>query len=253
MDKSKWAKMSGEDNIKSAPKYIVPTIRLNGKEGSFIKAFVNEKGEFEKRELGFQLEGVFLKIRRSYFSFSKTNRLFTNEHNSFKDHITLFEAKELKTGWKTSMIDSGDCKTIREKFPELKMMQSIYFLFGGEVVKLQVKGKGLGNLFNYWQEFGADEHTFEVMTSLNSVKESNSLGTFFAMTFEKARVLDDEEMELVGKKIEEVSETIEKIENFYSSYKPTQEATGDIEIKDEEIPVINVEEEGSIDVKDIPF
>jgi hypothetical protein len=213
--------MSGEEGVKSAPKYIVPTIKLNGKEGIFYKIKVEENGTVSKTDLGNTLNLVMLKFRRKYFAFSNDSSLYTNEHNSWKDNVIVFENRKTQKGTSRKMMNQGSTKEMREQFTELRMMQVIYALYEGEVVKLLVKGKGLGGLFDYWKEFKSNEHLFEVVSKLGCTEGESQLGSYWYMTFEKGEAVAD--MEVVSEKMKEVFDNINKIETYYANYKPAEE------------------------------
>lgn len=219
MDIDEIAKLTGEDEVKSAPKYNLPVIRFNGNTGKFYKLIMKDDGEFERIELGDKIQGVMLKIRRSFSAFTKDYRLFTNEHNTWRDNVILFEMRKKADGtMERRMIDSGKIVELREKYPELRgaMRQVIYFLLlpDKEIVKLIVRGTGLTNLFQYWSEFESDEHVFEYVTEVGAREEVNEAGMkYYANTFTRVEKVDD--LEYVVEKIKEVAENIQKIEDYY--------------------------------------
>lgn len=219
MDIDEIAKLTGEDEVKSAPKYNLPVIRFNGNTGKFYKLIMKDDGEFERIELGDKIQGVMLKIRRSFSAFTKDYRLFTNEHNTWRDNVILFEMRKKADGtMERRMIDSGKIVELREKYPELRgaMRQVIYFLLlpDKEIVKLIVRGAGLTNLFQYWSEFESDEHVFEYVTEVGAREEVNEAGMkYYANTFTRVEKVDD--LEYVVEKIKEVAENIQKIEDYY--------------------------------------
>lgn len=228
-------KKSGEDLIKQRPRYILPIVRFNGKEGRFNKIIFTEEGK-EIIDLGEKIEGVMLKIRRSFTAFSKDYRMYTNEHNSWRDKVNLFETRKTLEGIKTELIDTGTIKELKERWPGLKMNQVIYFylLPKGEIVKLIVKGKGLSYLFDYWAEFKPEEHIYQYITLISSKKEVSDLGPYFAITFARKEMVSD--MDLIAEKIYEVASKIEEVESYYPEYVPP-----------EEIPVVEEEPEFQID------
>ena len=272
--------MSGEDTIKSAPQYIVPIVKLHGEEGKFYKFITNEDAkEGEKRtiriELGEQISGVMLKVRRSFSEFTKSYSRYTNEHNSWKDKVSLFERGT--KGGRSQLITEGTIQELREKYPNLKMRQSIYFLLGlaegedVEVVKLVVKGKGLSYLFDYWKEFKPNEHIYEFETVVGIGEETNEAlrKNYFAMSFQRGKKLNVEQEMVVEEKIKEVFEGLEKVEAFYADNKPVveEEVVEEEGMEDASRPIIRnpkkridpkdgfpiIEEEEAINIKDIPF
>lgn len=259
------SKMSGENTIKTPEKYIVPSIKLDGQVGSFSITTIekDDKGSqvVNKQPLPNEFQGVMLKVRRNLFHYTTSEKLFTNEHNSYKDKVIVFSATKKKddTWGKPSIVFDGNYKEARAAFPELRMKQAIYFLmpeYG--IVKLFVKGKGLSHLFDYWKEFGSSEHIFQFQTKVGLVEEKSQLGKYFAMTFEKGERLKD--ITEVADKIKEVCDNLDKVDEYYASNAPVApEEVGKERIdmpKMEDIPVIEEdrdEDEDPIDVKDIPF
>jgi len=219
MDLDKIAKLTGEDEVKQAPRYELPIVRFNGNTGKFYKLVPKDDGSLEQIELGDKIKGVMLKVRRRFSAFTKDYRLFTNEHNSWKDNVILFEVRKKADGTiERRMIDSGKIGELREKYPELRgaMKQIIYFLLEPEkeIVKLIIKGKGLSNLFDFWREFDKDEHIFEYITEIGAKEEVNEAGMrYYANTF--GRVEKVEDLDFVVKKIQEVAENIQKVEDYY--------------------------------------
>jgi len=251
--KEDLSKLSGEDTIKQIPKYILPIVRLNGKKGEFYKYVRGEEsGKSEEIRLGDKIQGTILKVRRMFVGFGKEYSIFTNEHNTWKDRITLFERKE----GNVAMIDAGTRQELKDKYPELKMTQVIYFLLEPqkEIVKLLIKGKGLANLFEFWRGFKKEEHIYDYVIEIGVKEESSPLGEYFATTFYRVEGVEDEKF--IAEKIKEVAGKIAEIAGYYEE-KPFVPP----EVKTEEIPVIQVGqkklpkkgEEEEIDVKDIPF
>lgn len=263
MTEENLSDLSGEKNIKQASRYNVPLLRLQGKEGKFHKIIIGGE-KTEDILIDDKIEGVMLKVRRSYAEFTKEERLFTNEHNSWKDNVTLFESKKTEKGITTRMVDSGMAGDLKKKYPGLKMQQSIYFLLQpeNEIVKLLVKGKGLSNLFDYWKAFESDEHIYQFITKLNLIEEESPLGPYYAMTFERGKKIDGVLIEKVAEKIKEVASKIGEIDSFYTDRRVPDEIRAEgPNVPEEEIPVINEEEpvkskkkdKDEIDVDKIPF
>jgi len=245
-------KMSGEEFIKQRPKYVLPIIRFNGREGMFYLFRKDEEGNYLKVKLGEKIQGTVLKVRRSFIGWGKDYGLFSNEHNNWKDKMTLFERRE----GKVSMVDVGTSVELRPKYPELKMVQVLYFLLEPkkEVVKLLVKGKGLQNLFNFWDEFGQNEHVYQYLLEIRAEIEKGRLGEYYYPSFARLREVDD--MNLIANKIREVANKIAEVENYYeASSTPPEEIVGIIEDQEqpENIEFEQVKTEEDIDIKDIPL
>ena len=265
--------LSGEKNIKPVPKYNLPIVQLNGNEGVFYKKVIGEKG-VDKVEMGDKITGVMLKIRRAYNSFSKECILSSNEHNSWQDNVTIFKTRMSVEGkpLDTKMFDKGQAKDMKDKHG-MKMTQVIYFLLepDKEIVKLRVRGKGLGNLMEYWKLFkGKDEHVYNYLTEITGYLAGKTPANidYYATNFQRLEGVED--MDMVATKIREVAGKIQEIDDFYKSRTPEEgklnkrvEQTKDL--KEVEIPVIDIDkdkpkqkseiglDEDEIDVKNIPF
>ena len=246
-EKNELSVLSGEVEVKRPEKFEVPTIKLDGRgtEGIFYKIEVPQnKGEdLEKKDLGDKVKGTILKIRRTLNAYSKQAILFTNQHNSWKDEVVLFEYAD----GKTRMLDKGSVPTIREKYPELRVRQVLYFLTypDNEIVKFIIKGKGLSSLFDFYKEFEKDEHLFEYVIEVGATKQEGELGDYYFTTFRKVDLVDD--LELVANKIKEVAEKIESTEDFYAEKKQ------EIDKAIEDPTSVIVREEDEINVDEIPF
>lgn len=247
------SKLSGEKSIKPAPRYNLPIVQLNGNEGIFYKKVIGKEG-VESFPLGKKIKGTMLKIRRVCNAFSKTSIISTNEHNTWKNKVTVFETilDEDRKPVKTRMIDSGQATDMKEKY-DMKMTQVIYFLLEldkkeKEIVKLRVRGKGLGNLFEYWQLFkGKDEHVYNYITEITEYKAGKTPAgiDYFATNF--ARLQKVKDMDLIAEKIKEVAGKVQEIEDYYEQYTPPEEelekGAKTTEVKEEDIPIIQVKEE----------
>jgi len=252
---------SGEVSIKQAPKYIVPAVRLHGNKGVFQRTDYAD-GVSNTIDIGNSIEGVMLKVRRSFGSFTKDEQFFTNEHNSWRDKVILFRRHKTSDGIaKTQTVDEGTTKELKEKYPALRMRQLIYFLLypGKEVVKLTIKGKGLGDLFDYWQSFDNDEHMFQFVTKVGVKEEEGQMGTYYATSFERGEAVEGKDFDEVAESIDEVSSRVEASESFYA--KPSKEEDAGLPVaEDDDVPVIEeeddprpVSDDPEINVNDIPF
>lgn len=210
------SKKSGEENIKSAPRYELPTLRSNGKTGRLFLTRKNDAGEYVKEDVGEEAAVIMLKVRRIFGAFSKTEIFYTNEHNHWKDKISLFRVDRESDKKKSQLVGSGTIDELKLRCPVLKMKQIVYCMLPQtkEVIKMEVKGKGLSNLYEYWKAFEKDEHIFQFETLVTIMPESGELGDYFAMNFTKADQYPD--MDIVSEKMDEVVERIEKIEAYYA-------------------------------------
>lgn len=239
--------LSGEQEVKNRPRYNVPIVRFQGRDGKFLKKIFDEEGNRQEIDLGKSIQGVMLKVRRMFLAWGKDYRLFTNEHNSWKDKILLFEGKKTEKGIITQVIDMGLISDLRKKYPELKMRQLIYFLLQptNEIVKLQIKGKGLSNLFDYWATFKPNEHIFQYVTQIKAQEERSNLGSYMAPVFGRLKEVDD--LDLIANKIKEVASKIAEIESYYVEQPVPEEIISeepDIPEKEETEEIKTIDPEG---------
>ena len=216
---------------RTAPKLKADILKFNGKEGTFHK-IENQNGKWidmpdEKKNP----EGIVIKVRRNLSAFGKDIQLFTNEHNSVADKLVLFEKSKSDNGKiKTVMIDEGMTKDLREKYQNLRLQQIFYVLIGNKRYKLNIKGKSLSNLFDYYEELAkTNSHIFEFITKFNVRQEESQLGSYFAISFEKGKEV---ELETVAEEIKTLDQELKEIDEYYKSQNPTEEK----ELKEEEIP-----------------
>jgi len=230
----------------SRPTYNLPTVRFNGQEGKFYKHITDDDGNKEKIDLGESIQGTMLKVRRILTSFSADYSMSTNEHNSWRDNVSLFQMQKTDKGWKRSYVETAPVQTLREKYQNLKMSQVVYFLLepDKEVVKLTLKGKGLGNLFKFYKDIdkNKDEHIYNFLIEIGSTAEEGPLGPYYANTF--TRLQEVEDMDLVAKELRGVAEKLAEIESYYESQAPTAQE----EHTEEDIPTIQEGEQTDIPV-----
>lgn len=257
-EKEELANLTGEKNMKTPKRLNFATIKLNGSSGLFFKN-ENQDGEFTQTEMASkEVKGTVLKIRRVLTTHKREQgqfiTLFSNEHNSWRDEIALFESSE----GENKLLMKGSVPETRERFPELRVKQVLYFLPEGEkeIVKLIVRGKGLSALYDFFDEFDSDEHLFEYVISVGIQEEEGKLGVYYYNTFEKKEPVED--IKLVQEKIKEISKMIEEQEEYYKKKEEENRekySGGNIVPKigksDEEIPV--VEDDDEIDINEIPF
>lgn len=221
-DIDQMSQLSDEKNTKAAPKFSLASLKINGKQGGYYKT-VLEGGELATGDDGkAYLEevknpvGIILRPRKSFNFIGGDYQLFTSEGgNTPKSVFSVFRKGETKKGFSIQMVGQGTPEQIKAKFPELKMTQVIYFLMdgSGELVRLKVKGMSLGNIFDYWKEFGANEHLFQYKTILGQEKDKNQFGAFIKSTFKKGEKVTD--FTQVKKALELINVNIEAIEAYY--------------------------------------
>lgn len=257
-DWNKLASSTGEESIRRV-RYEVPILKFNGNTGKFSILNKQPDGTLLANDLGSMLKGVILKIRRTYTSFEKLPegnvRYFTNEHDSFKDELILFERKSNTN--KTNMVMQGSLNEIRAANSNLRLKQLWYFLINldGEetIVKLGVKGKSLSSAFEFFKEFKSDEHFCQFNIEISSHQEQNEGGlNYYVMDFKK---LEESDYPTVEKKIEEVVSALELQDKSFQERSASTQPM--VEETSEELPSIaeNPSDgtETDIKIEDIPY
>jgi hypothetical protein len=247
-EKQELADLSDDKSTKSAPKFPLPSMRINGKTGGFFCTVLDKDGslkinESDGKSLLQKVEnpsGVILRVRKAYQHIGGDYQLFSTEGaNTPKAKFTIFEKREGAKGDVIQAIFSGTPTEIKAKFPEIKMVQIVYFLLkdSGELVRLKIKGMSLGNVFDYFKEFENNEHSFEYYTILGEKKGKNKFGSFITATFTRGEKVEDftlvkENMKLIADKISEIetyqAEREQEAVDMYSSSKedaPRQHTT----------------------------
>ena len=253
------AQLSGEKEVMGM-KYRVPLLKFNGKTGKFSLMELDQNGKLQSRGQEWdEVEGVILKVRRVLgsweFAGDQLVTLFSNEHNSWRDEIVLFEKREGTP--KIRMIDQGPSRKLRDKYKNLKMIQNLYFLFEDQVVKLPVKGKSLGSLFEYYETLsGRNEHIWQFITKIQSHSDSRGSIDFFVMDFLKQEEAD---LEIVSAKIEEVARKLDLQDKSFAERPMLEdEIRGEDEMSSKETENTEPDKEEKIDdgevkIEDIPF
>lgn len=230
-----------------APKIDVPLVRLNGKTGVFLKL---KPGE-EPIELGDRIKIIPLKARRIYVGFvadrqKRITRYFTNEHNYWRDKISLFAV--FPDSEKPEFIDAGTGKELKQKYPMLKMNQIIYCLLDDELVKLTIRGAGMRNWFEFRDSL--EDSAWKYLLEIGRVQEESSLGSYYVMVFTINRELEKKEREKATEKIIEISQKIKEIDDYYKEREVFEEEI----IPEEIIPEKEeTEEEKYIDEEGFPI
>ena len=253
--KEQLSKLSGGGKVRTT--YKVPTLKFNGNTGVFTKFPV---GDFKNGEVVTDVELVIMRPRRTFSSFEKippngSIRMFTNEHNTWKDHVTVFEAK---TGERVKAVGNGVIEQLRGEFPTLRINSNCYCLYDGEVYKLVIKGKSRQSLIDKQKEL-AKEATefFEKKIKLVPVEETGTGGNLYY--FMKYEVIGDSDLNVVGPFMESMGKIFDKIDEEYAETNERMsseaEALSGGEVEEDLISVEDAtkDTEDEIKVEDIPF
>jgi hypothetical protein len=237
-------------------KYTVPTLKFNGNTGIITRfpAGNFKDGEEQPKEIIL----VGLRRRRIYSSYEKSSngaiRRFTNEHNNYADHITIFEAVGSQ---KTKALKSGVIEELRNEFPKLRINDNLYLLYMDEVHKMNVRGKSRQALVDYVKDLAKDgKELFEVETKVGVMQGQGQGGNvFYHLTFESG---NDSDLDKIGPHMEKMGETLDTIDSEYKSYNDRIAQRESEKPKEEEPnghPEITADavDKEEIDVSKIPF
>lgn len=223
IDKELLADLIGEKELKRPKALNFSLVRLHGTKGNFVKVGLADGGGYGASEdIGQAFKGVIVSVRRSLGSIKsdrKTKKIsytrYSNEYDGNNDLIRIWETIQ----GTTARIGEGSYKEIRDKFQDLRSRWWLYMLDENrEIIKFQVKGAGLGNLFDYFRELDeAGKHIFEVETLINPSEEEGELGKYFATVFSIGEEVKGERLALVALKIQELSKNFKEIKERYQS------------------------------------
>lgn len=233
----------------SIPKFDIPSVKFNGSTGEFR---MDDKGNVTP--LDKPLKVVVLKKRSTLNSFTDELSYFTNEFESPNSIISLYKRENERV----SFVENESAKVLRAKYPNLKTRGQWYVLveFGGKQIlaKLTVKGKSLGNSFDFQDKMKATkQRSFEYVTSIDVVSGKKGAIKFESMVF------NDEPMTLTFDQVRDalniVRENTHNIDAHFTGKMIADVPTGHVEQKPQEEDVVadEIPEDDSINPEDIPF
>lgn len=206
----KLSEMSGE-RFSKPPRITYPYLKFNGNTGLFTKLSRNQDGSLKAIAVKEPVKGVILRIRRRLQFKNKDTSLYSNEHDSPREELALFERKK-GTGTKT--IGTGNNQAMREKYPDLKVQKILYMMVGKEVLRFPIKTTALKSLFDYFTKFKSDEHLFEYETEIVKHQETGPAGnSYWVLDFKKLDKIDVNKG--VASKIQEIANAIEESDSLY--------------------------------------
>lgn len=249
VNKEDLAKAMGEENLRRPMALKLPAISLNGSKGTFVRRNPAEKkgDKWEKKEIGQTFNGVIVRVRLSLSEYNPNYRRETNEYDNIKEKAMLWETN----AGVRSKIAEGTPEELRKAYPNLRARRILYLVVNDELVKLTVKGSGLGKLFKYFQEFGSNQHLFEFYTEFHPSKEENKAGMgYWALQPLRGAKLTDAELESIAGHITNVSENLKRFKEFYGDKPEAIEKELDLSVADEEAPSPVEEEE--LSEEDLP-
>lgn len=224
IDVDALASMMGEENFVRPRKVKYPIVRLNGTKGKFQRLDVEKEKYSEPKDVGQMFEGVIIGVRSQlgFISVSKakgaskgtTKILTSSEYDLPTDRIRVWES----INGSTSVIGEGTPAEMREKIQSLRSKRILYMVVGDEIVQFQVKGSGLGYLFEYINEVqDKDMHLFEMFTRVEPVMETAESGMqYYAAHFVQGKRIEGEMLGKVAIKLEAFHDNLKKLRERYA-------------------------------------
>lgn len=208
--KDQLKKWSGGSKVRTT--YKVPTIKFNGNSGKFTKFPV---GDFKNGVELTDVELVIMRSRRVFSSYEKIKegsiRMFTNEHNLWEDHLTVFQAITDKG---VKAVGSGTIEKLRNEFPTLRINSNLYCLYDNKVHKLVIRGKSRQSLVDKQKELAKDGiEFFEKKIKLVPTQETGTGGNvYYFLNYE---VTGESNLEEIGPHMEKIGEVMDQIDEEY--------------------------------------
>ncbi len=229
VNKDQLAEMMGEKNIVRPAQQQYPIIRLNGSKGVFVRLDVGKDGYEKPREIGQIVEGEIIAVRRQLSEYNKNYTRSSNEFDELTDEIVIWERSK---GTKGQQIFKGNYQDARKQFQQIRSRYHLYTLIKGELVKVIVKGGGLGNLFEYFHDLkDANLHIFEVKTRIEPSQETGELGSYYATAFTNAGEVSEEHLGEVAVKLQAFHENLKELRAAYQK-KAAEPSVDDLPILD---------------------
>lgn len=244
VDKNALAEMMGEKNVMRPAQQQYPIIRLNGSKGHFVRLDVGADGKYEKpKEIGQLVEGEIIAVRRQLSEYNKNYTRSSNEFDDLTDEIVVWERAK---GTKAEQVFKGHYVDARKQFQQIRSRYHLYMLIKSELVKVVVKGAGLGNLFEYFHELKDENlHLFEVKTRIEPAHEEGELGSYYATAFTNAGAVSEEHLGEVAVKLQAFHENLKELRAAY------QKKAEDPGVDD--LPLINLDDEPQEQEEEVPF
>lgn len=254
--KDQLKKWSG--GTKARTTYKVPTLKFNGNTGKLMKFAV---GDYKNGTEVTDVELVIMRPRRVFTSFEKTTegaiRLFTNEHNTWGDHLTVFEARANQN---IKVIGSGSIESLRNEFPALRINSNLYCLYDNEVYKLVVKGKSRQSLVTKQKKLtDSGLELFEKRVKLVPTQEQGNAGNiYYFLNYEE---VGESDLDIVGPHMETIAKVMDKMDEEYkeTNDRMANEAktlNSEVAVEEDIIPMESTKEkkdDSELAIDEIPF
>ena len=179
------------------PRLQVPTIRVSYKsEDDDTK--VAPKGEFieydfetkESKPLGKKISIQILHHRQSLSAYKNEESYYTPEVSMKTKNLSLFVRSKGKDGKsKIQFLMSGDIKSIREAYPDLRYQRSLYVLHDGKLKNLVVYGASFGGYIEFQKELKGQSSS-AVHVELTTTKEKTGTVIYYPIVFSAGAKVD---------------------------------------------------------------
>lgn len=199
--------------------------------GTFFLEKPNADGEWEKEELGKEIDVNIIYHRRQLRYWDAANESFVNSpvYDTDDDVIPLFQDKK--------EIDRGTQKELQAKYPPkegrrtsaLEDERILYVLYEGNPYQMSIKGGNKWAFFTYARKV----NPATVLTTIGSEEKENGSITWNQMVFtEKSKISEKEAQEIISR-VGEIKESIKAEKAYYQSMDSAlkKPADDDFEVK----------------------
>lgn len=197
-------------------------LQVIGEAGTFHTEKPGTDGEWEKEEIGKEIEVRIIYHRRQLRYWDAKNESYINSpiYDTDEDIVPLFQEKK--------EIDRGTQKELQAKYPPkegrktsaLEDERALYVLYEGEMYQMSVKGASKWAFFSYVRKI----NPATVVTHITSEeKESGSVG-WNQMLFTSLRGITGEEAQDTILCVHELKTAIAAEKAYYAANEPTASA-----------------------------
>lgn len=183
--------------------------------GTFMSEKPNEAGEWEKEELGKEIDVQIFYHRRQLRYWDAANESFVNSpvYDTDEDIVPLFQDKK--------EIDRGTQKELQAKFPALEGRKTsplqdervLYVLYKGEAYQMSIKGGSKWAFLTYSRKVNPST----VLTTISSEEKENGSITWNQMIFtEDSKISEKEAREIIAK-VGEIKTAIGAEKSYYQN------------------------------------
>lgn len=196
--------------------------------GTFISEKPNEAGEWEKKELGKEIDVQIFYHRRQLRYWDAANESFINSpiYDDENDIVPLFQDKK--------QIDKGTQRELQAKYPpkEGRKMSSLederilYVMYEGDMYQMNVKGGSKWAFLTYARSINPSA----VLTTITIEDKKNGSISWNQMVFTQNRDITEDEAKDIIAKVTDIRTAINSEKAFYQNV-----LTGEQKKTDEEL------------------